>query len=126
MKIMENTKKVTKKENFGTIKDILEGLGKTDLVEVMAHEIELLEKKSANRKSGNSKTQKENEEIKKIIVAELARIGEMVTISELQAKSENLGQYSNQKLSALLKQLVDNGEVVKNVDKKKSYFTIAD
>lgn len=127
MKIMENTnKKVTKKENFGAIKTILENMGETDLAEVMAHEIDLLNKKTANRKSGNSKTQKENEEIKKVIVAELARIAEQVTITELQAQSEDLSKYSNQKLSALLKQLVDNGEVVKNVDKKKSYFTIAD
>ena len=35
-------------------------------------------------------------------------------------------EYSNQKLSALVKQLVDNGEILKTVDKKKSYFEVAE
>ena len=33
---------------------------------------------------------------------------------------------SNQKVSALMKQLVDAGKVEKVVDKKRSYFKIAD
>jgi hypothetical protein len=41
-------------------------------------------------------------------------------------ESEILGQYSNQKLSALLKQMVESGTVTKIVDKKKSLFTIAE
>jgi len=36
-----------------------------------------------------------------------------------------MANYSNQKLSALLKQLVESNQVVKTVDKKKSYFTVA-
>ena len=35
-----------------------------------------------------------------------------------------MANYSNQKLSALLKQLVKENRVVKTVDKKKSYFSI--
>ena len=34
--------------------------------------------------------------------------------------------FSNQKLSALLKKLVDAGRVIKTVDKKKSYFSVAE
>lgn len=37
-----------------------------------------------------------------------------------------MAQYSNQKLSALLKQMVDNGEVVRTMDKKKAYFEVAE
>ena len=59
------------------------------------------------------------------IKAELTRIDRSVTITELQKESETLAEYSNQKLSAMLKKLVDNGEVTKIVDKKKSFFKVA-
>ena len=39
---------------------------------------------------------------------------------------ERMAEYSNQKLSALLKKLVEAGKVTKVVDKKKSYFSLAD
>jgi 6-pyruvoyl-tetrahydropterin synthase len=85
------------------------------------HEVELLNKKSA--KSGETKTQKENAEILAKIKAALVEVGKPVTITELQSASAEMAQYSNQKLSALLKKLVDNGEVVKTTEKKKSYFS---
>ena len=71
-------------------------------------------------------TQKANEEIKAVILEELERIGKAVTITELQAQSEKLANYSNQKMSALLNQLFDTKQVAKVTDKKKSYFTIAE
>ena len=63
--------------------------------------------------------------IKKTIINELVRLGKS-TISDIQKNSEELAEYSNQKLSALVKQLVDNGEVTKTVDKKKSYFEVVE
>lgn len=124
-------KKVTKKEMFGTMKNILFGIKldipedtKEDLIKFIDHEIELLNKKAST--SGQTKTQAENEKIKNVIAEELTRIARAVTISELIKESENLGQYSNQKLSALLKQMVESGTVTKIVDKKKSLFTIAE
>ena len=124
-------KKATKKEMFGTMKNILFGIEldipedtKEDLIKFIDHEIDLLNKKASA--SGQSKTQAENEKIKVIIAEELTRIARAVTISELIKESENLGQYSNQKLSALLKQMVESGTVTKIVDKKKSLFTIAE
>ena len=35
-----------------------------------------------------------------------------------------MAAYSNQKLSALLRMLVNAGRIVKTVDKKKSYFSV--
>ena len=48
-----------------------------------------------------------------------------MTVSEMQKASEMLAGYSNQKISAILRKMVDSGTVVKTVDKKKSYFSIA-
>ena len=116
---MEN-KKMTKKEMFG---EILKRVNdNTEMVEFLNHEIELLERKAS--KSTQTKTQKENEGIKEIILNALTEIGKPVTITELQNANTELAEFSNQKISALLKQLVDSQVVDKMIDKKKSYFTV--
>ena len=117
-------KKVTKKEMFGRLIELAQENERTDLIEFCEREIDLLNKKASA--SGQSKTQAENEKIKVVIAEELTRIARAVTISELIKESEILGQYSNQKLSAILKQMVESGTVTKIVDKKKSLFTIAE
>lgn len=114
-------KKVTKKDMFKMI------MGETDNQEIITfcrHEIELLEKKSS--KSSQTKTQIENEKIKITILESLTRVARPVTITELQELDSEMSNYSNQKLSALLKQLVVNNQVVKTTDKKKSYFSVSE
>ena len=119
------SKKATKKEMFGKLIELAQENERTDLVEFCEHEIELLNKKAST--SGQSKTQAENEKIKIVIAKELTRIARAVTISELQKESTELENFSNQKLSALLKQMVENDKTVtKIIDKKKSLFTIAE
>ena len=89
----------------------------------LENELALLEKKANSKKA--TKTQEENMEIKDSIVSALETIGTPVTVTELQDKVTALAGYSNQKLSSLLRQLVEEGRVSKSVDKKKSYFSIA-
>lgn len=114
-------KKMTKKEMFAQI------MANYNLTEeektFIQHEIELLEKKSS--KSGQTKTQKENEILMEQLVAALGEMEKAVTISEFQSLSTaEVATLSNQKISALLKKLVDSGKVVKTVEKKKSYFSV--
>ena len=100
------------------LKEIAEKMGRTDLVEFIDHEIELIEKK-AGRKVETA-TQKENAEIKTKIIDFLVKNAEkQFTITELQAEMPDLADYSNQKVSALVNQLF---QVEKVVDKKRSYF----
>ena len=114
--------KMTKREMFEMIKGVC--ANDTRIVEFCEHEIELLNRKSS--KSTQTKTQIENENIKGAIVNALTEIAKPVTITEMQELNTEMANYSNQKLSALLKQLVENDKkVVKTVDKKKSYFTVA-
>lgn len=112
--------KMTKKEMFGYIASAM--AENEDVVAFCQHEIELLEKKSS--KSGQTKVQKENEVLMVSIVNALAIIGRPVTISELQREDAMMSEYQNQKLSALLKKLVESGKVVRTVDKKKAYFSV--
>lgn len=114
--------KMTKREMFEMIKGVC--ANDTRIVNFCEHEIELLNRKSS--KSTQTKTQIENENIKGAIVNALTEIAKPVTITEMQELNTEMANYSNQKLSALLKQLVENDKkVVKTIDKKKSYFTIA-
>jgi len=116
-------KKITKREVYGMLLEVEGVKGNSMFEEFIAHEIELLEKKSA--KSGTSKVQKENVEIKAKLLSELALVGEPVTVSDFQKKSAYAGQFSNQKVSALLKQMVADFTVVKAIEKGKSYFSVA-
>lgn len=102
--------------------DLQNDITSQDIINFVNHEIELLDRKHS--KTSQTKTQKENELIKESIVKVLTEIDRPVTITELQNESAEMEVYSNQKLSALLKQLVQSGIVTKTIDKKKSYFSV--
>ena len=121
--IMKN-KTMTKKETINLLIDVLMGNKEVEdmqiFVDFLTHERELLEKKSS--KSSQTKTQKENEIIKEKIVETLQELGKYSTITEIQNANAELSEYSNQKISALLKQLVESEVITRIVDKKKAYF----
>ena len=119
-------KKITKRESFTEIAEILKGLGKERLAGVMEHELELLAKKNASGSGKMTETQKINEGIKTAIVESLADNPDRIyTITEMIKEFECCKPYTNQKISALLKQLVTDGKVEKVEDKRKSYFKLA-
>ena len=113
--------KKTKREFFGEIKEIVKG--NAELVAFIDHELELLDKKTSAK---STKVNTEQVELMEKIVDALNEIGRSVTISELQKENAEMAEYSNQKLSAMLKKLVDNKQVTKMIDKKKSYFMVAE
>lgn len=122
--------KKVKRDYFMEIREIVKE--NADLVAFVDHELDLL----ARKNTGNSqtKTQKENLVIAEMLLEELAKIGKAVTITDLMGASEVIQNYvlengnklTNQKISAIFKQQVDAGKVVKTIDKKKSYFAIAE
>lgn len=122
-------KKMTKKEMFTSIMRAIDTYiiefdddrFNTDMIDALRHEIELLDKKSGSKKP--SKVQIENESVKDTILSVLGTEG--MTASEVLAASTEFEGMSNQKISALLNQLVKEGKVAKTVDKKKSLFSIA-
>ena len=120
---MAEIKKLTKKDYFKELKEIVTEIGRTDLVDFIDHEVELLSKKSS--KVAPTKTQVENENIKSVIVDTLKALDRPVIITELQSANPELATYSNQKISALLTQLVNAKIVIRTIDKKKAYFSIA-
>jgi hypothetical protein len=118
-------KKMTKKEMFNLIASL--NASNTEIVEFCNHEIELLEKKKSN---GNAKANEKASKETDLVYAVLKESGTVMTVSELIAsgkltalENEN-GVVSTQKVSALLKKLVDSGKVEKYTEKKKTYFKI--
>ena len=119
---MAEIKKLTKKEKFGMVLDYIQD--NEMLVEFINNEISLLTKKASS--SVKSKTQLENDNIKSRILEVLMESQEKFTITDFQNTYEefSISKYSNQKMSALFTQLVNEHKIYKIVDKKKSYFSV--
>ncbi len=115
--------KLTKKEMFAQILTVAEVAQNEEMVAFINHELELLNKKTSSKKE--TATQKANEVLKTVILDTLMTVEEPVTITELQSQNEELGNLSNQKVSAIIRQMVLEGTVKKEMRGKKSYFIIA-
>ena len=119
-------KKMTKKDWFAMVIAVVENSEsekKAEMIEFLNHEVELLSKK--NSRTGQTKTQKENEVLLGQLELALAEFTRPITISEfMKESSHEVATLSNQKLSALMKKLVDAEKVVKTTEKKKSYFAL--
>ena len=113
--------KKTKRDLFLEVREVV--AGNEELVAFIDHELDLLNKKASTK---STKVNNEQVALMEKIVNVLNEIGRSVTISELQKENAEMAEYSNQKLSAMLKKLVDNKQVTKIVDKKKSYFMVAE
>ena len=113
------TKKITKREKFEMLMTIAEVKANPILSEFIERELELLAKKNSAEKKPTAQ-QAENEAIKETILENLTS---RMTISEMQKSIPDLAEYSNQKISALMRQLILEGLVEKVEDKRKSYFS---
>ena len=109
-------KKATNKEMFNMVMAMVQASPATQedvnlAIEFLQGQIDSLDKKAANKKP--TKAQLENEGIKESLKAVLEMEG-MMSISQLQAL-EAYAPYSNQKLSALLNQMVKAEIITKAV-----------
>ena len=118
---MANKKTVV--EMFEEIK-ALPGLTK-EQVEFLEKRIEITKKKNASGSGENAKptkTQIENEGIKNTIVSALTTTP--TTITDLIKSSADLASYTNQKVSALLTQLLKESRVVRTQVKGKAHYAL--
>ena len=114
--------KITKREVIGMMMNEEAVKANPTYVAYLENELALLDKKAQNKKA--TKTQEQNVGIKATILEVLATIGSG-TVTDIQNGNEELSALSNQKVSALVRQLVESEEVVKTTDKKKSIFSLA-
>ena len=114
-------KKMTKRDYYNALLALKEVKGNEELVKFINHELELLAKKNSAEKKPTA-VQIANESIKEVILETLKENGGMMTISEMQKANAELGEMSNQRISALVRQLKEDGKVERIEDKRKAYF----
>ena len=114
-----SNKKMTKRDYFTAI------LNKYDLTadekSFIEHELELLAKKNSSEKKPTAQ-QVANEGLKSVILNVLTENSGLMTVTDVQKSCEELSALSNQRVSALLRQMRDDGKVERVEDKRKAYF----
>ena len=116
---MANTKKMTKREMFEQIK--ANNNLNADEIAFIDHELELLTKKNSAEKKPTA-VQVANEGIKAEIL-EGMEVGKKYTITDLMKSVSACAELSNQRVSALVRQLVTDGSVERTEEKRKAYFS---
>lgn len=111
--------KITNKKALEFVLSLEEVQENVEICEKLSKMLEQVEKKSA-KSDKPTKAQEENVEIKKLIVETMSKIGKPCQIKELVVE---IG-YTNQKLSALVRQLVMEGVVERTEEKKVAFFKL--
>lgn len=121
---MATTKKMTKKDYYNMLLGLEQVKADSNLVEFIQKQIEQLEKKNSAEKKPTER-QKENVDYKELILDVLEAAENPMTVTEVMKADDKLSELSNQRVAVLLRQLMDDGMVVKIVDKRKSLFSLA-
>ena len=117
---MEN-KKMTKRDYFTALLAVKEVQSNTAMVEFVEHELELLAKKNSSERKPTA-TQKENKAIQ-VAILEGMEANRAYTITEMIKSIEAIGDLTNQKVSAIMRQMATDGTVKRVEEKKKAYFS---
>ena len=112
--------KITKAQMFNMIKAVPEVAENADMVAFIDHELELLAKKSANKKP--TKVQEQNEVLKVTVTEVLEQFADGATASEVLKADDAFAGLSNQKIASILNSLVKDGVIDKVTEKGKSIF----
>lgn len=116
-------KKITKREMYTKI--LVEVADNQEMVDFINHEIDLLNRKNTAKSGKPTATQQKNEEIKAKILATMD-YEQQYTVSDLVKliPNEETGDlYSTPKMSALVRQLKEQGAVIREEIKGRAYFT---
>ena len=128
------TVKMTKADRFTALADYLSAnptltfvtakgnITAKDMGEFVAHELELLSKKNSADKKPTAQ-QTANAGIQSAIV-EGMEVNRLYTVTEIIKEIPECADLTNQRVSALLRQLVDGGKVKRTEDKRKAYFSL--
>lgn len=112
-------KKITKREKFEMLLAMESVKSNEMLVEFIEHEIELLAKKNGSEKKPTAQ-QTANAEIQKEIL-ESMEVGKRYTITDLIKTVPACAELTNQRVSALVRQLMPT-YIERVEEKKKAYF----
>lgn len=117
-----STPKLTKAQKFAMLRAIPAVAENEMLVEFIDHEVELLTKKNSADKQPTAQ-QKANAVIATAIV-EGMEPNRLYTVTEVIKSIPECADLTNQRVSALLRQLGEAGKVKRTEDKRKAYFSL--
>jgi hypothetical protein len=116
---MANSTKLTKAQKFEMLKGIKEVAENETLVAFIDHELELLAKKNSSEKKPTAQ-QTANDGIKAEILEGMAE-GKLYTITDLIKEIPACAELTNQRVSALVRQLIPT-HIERVEEKRKAYF----
>jgi hypothetical protein len=120
---MATIKKLTKRDHYNTLLTLSEVKSNPALVEFIEHELELLAKKNSAEKKPTAQ-QVANDAVKTAIIDGMER-NHLYTVTEVIKSVPACADMTNQRVSALLRQMVDAGTIVRTEEKRKAYFQLA-
>ena len=113
---------LTKAQKFAMLRAIPAVADNAMLVEFIDHEVELLTKKNSAEKKPTAQ-QVANAGIATAII-EGMEPNRLYTVTEVIKSIPQCADLTNQRVSALLRQLVEAGKVKRTEDKRKAYFSL--
>ena len=116
----------TKAQKFQILADLPAVKADPMLSEFIAHEMELLAKKNTADKKPTAQ-QEANAGIKNAVLTLMQEHpNQLYTVSDLLKAVPDLPDtMTNQRMSAIVRQMVDAGQVKRTEDKRKAYFSLA-
>lgn len=127
---MENSvKRITKAQKFEDVIRLLSDeptqfINTEDAVAFIRSEMALLAKKNASDRKPTA-TQEANVKYRNLIIEFLSMQDSGKTCTEIAKGVDELSEFNNQKIAALMRQLVEAGKVTKATVKGKSIFSVA-
>ena len=116
---MANTKKMTKRDYFNQLKEKYPLT--QDEIKFVDNELKLLDKKNSGERKPTAQ-QKANETLKEAILKNI-KSNVQYTITAIIKTVPECAELTNQKVSAVVRQMVEKGSLIRTEEKGKAYFT---
>lgn len=97
---------------------------RTDMTDFINSRIEQIDKKASTISKAEREKAEKNAEIARLIIEGLGTVGKPVKVSDLIKGYDLLNGYSTQKLTPIMKNLVDNGKIEVAKVKRENLYSI--
>lgn len=119
------SKKLTKRDHFNALLAIPTVASNPTLVEFIENELDLLSRKNSKPSGKHTEKQEANDVLKQAMLDYLANDGSQHTVTDFIKNVPECAGLSQQKITALVRQMVEDGKMEKVIEKRVSYFKLA-
>ena len=118
--------KLTKRDHFNALLAIPTVASNPTLVEFIENELDLLSRKNSKPSGKQTEKQEANDVLKQAMLDYLANGGGQHTVTDFIKNVPECAGLSQQKITALVRQMVEDGKMEKVIEKRVSYFKLAE